>query len=136
MSWCEENPLPIHILAPIMHRYGTLAGRGEGYNVSEFQPSGVPVVPNASRVRGRLVRIKREPGARGSVWEITVDEARDVEGLPNFAQAHVGKIIQVYVHQELHHDLAERDSLEARIAFRGDERGGRFVLIEDDVRKL
>ncbi len=104
--------------------------------MSGFQPSGVPVVPNASQVRGRLLRIKPEPGARGFVWEIAVYEARDIEGLPNFAKAHVGKIIQVYVHQESHRDLAEADSVEARIAFRGDERGGRFVLIEDDVRKL
>ena len=102
----------------------------------EFQRSGVPVVPNASKVRGSLVRIKPEPGGRGSIWEITVDEARDIEGLPNFARAHIGEMIQVYVHQELLHKLAESDELEARIAYRGDERGGRFVLIEDDVHKL
>lgn len=100
------------------------------------QPAGVPVVPNASQVRGRLIRIKPEPGERGSVWEIAVEEARDVEGFPNFAQAHVGQIIQVYVHPSIQHELAETDRMEARLAFRGDERGGRFVLIDDDVRKL
>lgn len=104
--------------------------------MTAFQSSGVPVIPNASKVRGRLIRIKPELGGRGSVWDIEVADAHDVEGLPNFAQAYVGKAIKVYVNTQLQHDLAESDELEARIAFMGDERGGRFVLIEDDVRKL
>ena len=101
-----------------------------------FGPSAVPVVPNASRVRGKLVRITPEPGGRGSVWEIAVHEAGDIEGMPNFARDQVGQTIQVYVHPQLQHDLAQADQCEARVAFRGDERGGRFVLVEDDVRKL
>ena len=48
----------------------------------------------------------------------------------------MGKTIQVYVHPRLQSALAEKDILEARVAFRGDERGGRFVLTEDQVRKV
>ncbi|MBI1743122.1 hypothetical protein HYR54_08665 [Candidatus Acetothermia bacterium] len=95
-----------------------------------------PVTPNASRVRGQLVRIVPDPSGRGSLWEIAIDRAQDVEGLPNFAQAYVGKTIQVYVHPELKLVLNIGDTLQARIAFRGDERGGQFVLIEDDASKL
>lgn len=100
----------------------------------EFGSSAVPVVPNESRVRGRLVRIIAEPGGGGSVWEIAVGQAHDIGGLPNFAKAYIGQTIQVYVHHQLQHRVAEGGVLEARIAFRGDERAGRFILIEDDVR--
>ena len=97
---------------------------------------GAQVVPNASRVRGRLVQVQPEPDGYGSVWEVAVDESLDIDGLPNFTRAHVGKTIPVYVHPELEHELTEKDKMEARVTFRGDERGGRFVLTEDDVRKL
>ena len=98
--------------------------------------SGVPVVPNASVVRGRLLSVKADSSDHGSEWSVAVDEARDVANLPNFVQDYVGKTITVHVHSELKPALAEQDRFEARIAFRGDERGGLFTIIEDDVRKL
>jgi hypothetical protein len=94
------------------------------------------VKPNASKVRGKLISIKPEPDGFGSNWEIAVDEAKDVDSLPNFARSHVGQIISVYVHPGLEYDLSEKDNLEAKVTYRGDERGGRFALIEDDVHKL
>ncbi len=102
----------------------------------EFQRSGVPVVPNASLVRGRLERIEPEPGGSGSVWEIGVDGSDDVEGMPNFTRTRVGQKIQVYVHPQFPRTLKAKDTVEARVAYRGDERGGRFVLVDDQVRKL
>ncbi len=102
----------------------------------EFQRSGVPVVPNASLVRGRVERIAPEPGGRGSVWDIAVEKSDDVDGMPNFTRAHVGQTIQVYVHPQLSHTVAQEDSIAARVAYRGDERGGRFVLVDDHVQKL
>ncbi len=104
--------------------------------MSSPEPSAVPVIPNCSRVRGRLVQIRSEPGGDGSEWEILVQEAGDIENLPNFVKAHVGERIRVYVHQQLKHNFTEKELLEARVAFRGDERGGRFVLIGDDARRV
>jgi len=104
--------------------------------VAEPRFSGVAVIPNASRVRGRVLRVSAEPGGHGSVWDIAVETAHDIEGFPNFVKDHVGKTIQVYVHPRLQSALAEKDILEARVAFREDERGGRFVLTEDQVRKV
>jgi hypothetical protein len=104
--------------------------------MTQQRPAAVPVVPNASQIRGRLLQIQPEQGSGGAVWTIAVDEADDVEGMPNFARAHVGQPIEVYVHPELHPALAERDPLEARVAFRGDEQGGRFVIVNDDLHKL
>ncbi len=100
------------------------------------EPSMAPVVPNASTVYGRIVGVKPEPDGYGSVWDISVKEAHDVGDLPNFAQDQVGNTIQVYIHPHLDLNLKEADEVKARVAFRGDERGGRFVLIEDDARKL
>jgi len=98
------------------------------------QPAGVGVVPNASQVCGTLVRVSSD--GNGSLWKIAVDETRDVDGMPNFAKAYVGDTIQVYVHPHLRADVTERGRVQARVAFRGDERGGQFVLVEDDVHRL
>ena len=95
----------------------------------------VPVVPNASQIRGQLRQIRPEPEGCGAVWTIRVDEARDVDGMPNFARAYVGQPIEVYVHPELRPALAEQDSLEVRVAYRGDERGGRFVILNDELHQ-
>jgi len=94
------------------------------------------VKPNASKVRGEIISIRPEPDGFGSNWKIAVAEAKDVDNLPNFARPYVGQIISVYIHPELKHNLSEKDQLEARVTYRGDERGGRFALVEDDVRKL
>ena len=104
--------------------------------MSRRQASGAQVKPNASKVRGKLVGIKPEPDGYGANWEIAVDEANDVDDLPNFARSHIGKVIDVYVHPELKSDLIEKDNLEVRVTYRGDERGGRFALIDNDVHKL
>jgi hypothetical protein len=104
--------------------------------MSGFKHAAVSVVPNASRVRGQLLHIGPDRGGRGSLWEVKVKEARDVPGMPNFAVAHVGKAINIYVHPELKSPLKAGDTLEARVAYRGDERGGEFAIVDDDVRRL
>jgi hypothetical protein len=103
--------------------------------MTEFKRAGISAVPNASRVRGQLLRISSDTGGRGSFWEIAVHEASDVPGMPNFAAAHIGKTITVYVHPELKHGFKQGDAVEAQVAYRGDERGGQFALVEDDVQK-
>jgi hypothetical protein len=98
--------------------------------------SGAPVVPNAGYVQGKLVAVEPDPAGTGSVWQIAVHEARDVPGLPNFAASSIGKTIAVYIHPELKADVDVGATLQARVTYRGDERGGRFALIEDDVRRI
>jgi hypothetical protein len=102
--------------------------------MSPLQKSAVSVQPNEARIRGKIVGVK--PDGAGSSWEVALEEVRDVEGMPNFAQSEVGKKIKVYAHPEIETDLTPGDAFEAKIAFRGDERGGRFVLAHDDFRKL
>lgn len=102
----------------------------------QMPQAGISVVPNASQVRGMVKHIVPDGNGRGSIWEIAVDETCDVDGLPNFAQAYVGTTIHTYVHPKLHPPIAENDKVQARVAFCGDERGGRFVLIDDDIQRL
>lgn len=99
------------------------------------RPSGVPVIPNASVVRGRIVDVKPEPDGYGSVLGIAVDEARCLDGMADFVGEHVGETIRVYAHPELQVGVVEGAEIETRVTFRGDERGGRFALI-DGVREL
>jgi hypothetical protein len=98
--------------------------------------SGVPAKPNEARVRGKLLRAAPAGDGRGSLWDLALDEAHDIEGLPNFARSYVGRTISVYAQRDLPAGAAASDRLEAHVAWRGDERGGRFVLVDDDVRKL
>lgn len=102
----------------------------------ENKPPGVPVVPNQSIVQATIVQISRDPNGAGWVWQLTVLAAWDVKGYPNFVKAYVGKHIEVYVQETVKVKLSENDSFQARIAYRGDERGGRFTLIESGIRKI
>ncbi len=98
--------------------------------------SGMPVIPNASLVRGRLLSVKPDPSGRGFQWAIVVEEARDIAGMPNFVREYVGKTISVHVQPEVKPGLVAHDLLEARLAYRGDERGGLFITVGDEIRKV
>jgi hypothetical protein len=100
------------------------------------KPSSVPVVPNESIVQAQIVQITRDEDGQGWVWQSTVLSTRDVKGYPNFAKAYVGKHIDVYVQTTLRIRFSENDSFQAHIAYHGDERGGRFTLIENGIKKL
>jgi hypothetical protein len=103
--------------------------------VNDRKASSVPVIPNAALVRGKLISVKARPEG-GSDFDIVVDNAFDVPGYPNFVRSYIDQTIRVSVHPGLQHTLKENDSLEARVAYRGDERDGRFTLVEDHLRKL
>jgi len=102
----------------------------------EMRPSQVAAAPNLAEVRGRLLCIRPEQGGPGNVWEIALDEAQDVEGLPNYARPYLGKIIDAYAHAQLRADVREQQSFRAHIAYRGGANGGRFVIVEDAVHPL
>ncbi len=103
--------------------------------MSRPQPSGVPAIPNASVVHGRVVAVKPEPDGYGTVLDIAVDEASGLDGMADFVGGHIGQTIRVYAHPEFRVGVGEGAEVEARVAFRGDARGGRFALI-DGVREL
>jgi hypothetical protein len=106
--------------------------------MSMFQrkSAAVPVVPNESLVRGKVMSIKQDAGAGGAEWQVTIKETRPVGNSPDFVQAYIGKTISVFVARGAAGAVAENDMIEAHLAYRGDERGGRFVLVGDGVRKL
>lgn len=95
----------------------------------------VRVVPNESKVQGRLISIKPEADGDGSVWEIALEKAEDVDDKPNFAKSHVGETIHVYVNPEDEHSIAEQDEIEANVSYRGDEHGGMFTLSGEVQKK-
>ncbi len=100
------------------------------------QSSNVSVVPNASKVRGVLLQIKPEPDGWGSVWELALNNTCSIPELPNFVNDYVGRIIEVFVPPRPRHNVKERDEIEAKVAFRGDEKSGRFVLVEGEAHKV
>jgi hypothetical protein len=110
--------------------------RNQETSMSDQKMCGVPVVPNASLVRGRILSIKpcRESGS--SDCALAVDEAGNVAGLPNFVREFIGKTITVRLPAELGTGFVAQDHLELRISFRADERGGLFTVIDDDIRKV
>jgi hypothetical protein len=104
--------------------------------VDETKGFNVTTIPNESKIHGQLIDITSGPGGMGYVWKVKVDGSSDVDNLPNLTRAHVGKIITIYVHPGLTKQLATADTIEARVSFQGDEQGGAFFLLGDDVRKL
>ncbi len=98
-------------------------------------PARVPVMPNAGRIRGQVVRIQPEPDGFGATWEVLVRDVQDVPGLANFARSYHGGTLPLFVHPGLQDRAAVHDSISAQVAFRGGERGGRFVVLDDDLHK-
>jgi hypothetical protein len=92
-------------------------------------------MPNAGRIRGEIVRIQPEADGFGSIWEVALREVQDVRGFANFARGYLGGTVALYVQPGLQDRAAVHDSISAKVAFRGDERGGRFVVLDDEVRK-
>jgi hypothetical protein len=82
-----------------------------------------------------VLHIRPEAESPGAVWDVAVSAAHDVAGSPNFAAGHVGDTIQLYVHPELAGAVSEGDLMSATVSYRGDERGGRFAVVEDGVRR-
>lgn len=72
----------------------------------------------------------------GYVWKVKVDGSSDVDHLPNLTRAYIGKVMTIYVHPDVQKQLAKTSTIEARVSFQGDEHGGAFFLLDDDVRKL
>jgi hypothetical protein len=98
-------------------------------------PARAPVMPNAGRIRGEIVRIQPEADGFGSTWVVSVRDVKDVPGVANFARSYLGGTFALYVHPGLQDRAAVHETITATVAFRGDERGGRFVVLDDDLQK-
>jgi hypothetical protein len=97
---------------------------------------GAPVMPNAGRIYGEILRILPEADGFGAICEVAVQEVQDVPGFTNFARSYCGRTIAVFLHPGLQQRAAVHDRIVAKVAFRGDEHGGRFVVLDDDFRKV
>jgi hypothetical protein len=98
-------------------------------------PGRAPVRPNACRIRGKVLEIHPEPDNAGAVWDVALSEAQDVPGSPNFAANLVGRTIHLYVHPDLAEPVSAGDHVSATVSYRGDERGGRFAVVEDGAHR-
>jgi hypothetical protein len=89
-------------------------------------------------VHGRILDIRPDPTSfrgEGADWKVEVAEVEDVAGARNFARGRAGSVIDLFIPSlPPGFDVAVGDVICARVSFKGDERGGRFVLV-DDLRK-
>ncbi len=97
---------------------------------------GVPAAPNECVVRGKVASLGPAPEGEGRVLGLKIEEAEDVDGMPNFARTRVGQQINVFVPPGEAKGLKKGDRVEARVSYEGDERGGMFFLKEKGARKL
>ena len=68
----------------------------------------------------------------GADWELEVTAVEDVPGARNFARDRAGSVLDLFVpSQPPGLNVVVGDIIRARVAFQGDERGGRFVLVDD-----
>ena len=104
--------------------------------MKDYEPDAVRAAPNESKIRGRLIKVAPGPEGVGQVWRVQVDESEDLGKTADFARGLPGKEISVLVHPYLKKKYSESDLIEARISFQGDERGGAYFLMGEDVRRL
>jgi hypothetical protein len=101
-------------------------------------PRRVPTAPNESWVSGRVLDIRPDPTSfrgEGADWKLEVAAVEDVPGMRNLARGRAGSVIDLFVPSlPPGLEVATGDVVRARVSFQGDERGGRFVLV-DDLRK-
>jgi hypothetical protein len=100
-----------------------------------FKPARAPVIPNSGRISGEIVQIQPEADGFGSTWEVSVRDVEDVPGFTNFARSYLHGTLALYVHPGLQDWAVVHDHIVAKVTFRGDERGGRFVVVDDDLHK-
>jgi hypothetical protein len=98
--------------------------------------SRVPSAPNEAVIRGSILRVLPGPEGVGCVWEVEVRETDEVRGQRNFARAHLGKSISLFIPPDFPGSFRAGDRIEARIFFQGDERSGGFFLKDGAVRPL
>jgi hypothetical protein len=92
-------------------------------------------MPNAGRIRGEILHVLPEADRFGAVWQVAIRDVQDVPGFTNFARSYLGNTISLFVHPGLQDRATAHDRIAAKVAFRGDERGGRFVVLDDDLQK-
>jgi len=97
--------------------------------------SAVSAKPNATRVRGRIISVDSLPEKRGYVWKVAIDEASTIGDQPGFALQRVGQEIDIYAPPTAP-ALGDDDKIEATVTYVGDERGGDFLLYQNDVSML
>jgi hypothetical protein len=104
--------------------------------VVDYKPDAVRAAPNESRIRGRIINVAPGPEGVGQVWKVKVEGAEDVGPVANFGRGRVGEVISVLVHPYLKKRFSKSDLIEARVSFQGDEAGGDFFLMGEDIRRL
>ena len=102
--------------------------------VTDSSPFEVPAAPNGSAIRGKVLGIK-ETSEGGQVWEVLLEESKDLGSLPNFTKSRIGETISVYLAPETGVMVRESDDIEAHVSFHGDEHGGAFYIADGSVRK-
>lgn len=93
-----------------------------------LKESSVMVVENNSLVTGRVERLNvKEPPPYSLKLKIISSE--DIDGLANFTKQRVGQTIEVFSNQKPSPSLPKK-TIQGRVSYSGDERGGRFWIRE------
>jgi len=115
--------------------------------VSSGQIQNVPVVPNGSIIRAKVLEYSVlnstlegiKPEQVLYFLRILVISSQSVNGKPNFTQSKIGQVIKVYSKEALSPILFGK-IIEANVSFSGDERGGKYwvrsvKMIEEMLEK-
>jgi hypothetical protein len=100
------------------------------------KPSPAPAAPNECLILGRIAKVDPAPGGVGTVWSVELEGTTDLPGAPNFARRASTSVIRVLVHPGLKETFEPEAVVEARVSYQGDERGGAFFLMGQDVRRV
>ena len=93
----------------------------------------VQVTPNASVATGEIESVSSLPDrAQDAVICLHVRQAESVAGVSDFVSSEVGRSIDVVVRRGRQLDLQTGSTVQLKISYEGDERGGGFYANASD----
>ncbi len=94
-------------------------------------PAGVPVIENRSQVTAQLIMqspVDDDPGLLR--LHVLVTATQEVEGMPSFTAGQEGQEADLFIQAEQMVAIENGASFNAEVSYRGDEYGGKLVIIQ------
>jgi hypothetical protein len=100
------------------------------------QSFNVQAAPNESKIQGKIVKINKDTESMSQVWDVKIEKSVDVKGMPNFTKSRLGNSVKIYLPLDIKGKFKKGDLIEASVTFQGDEAGGVFFAVDDEIQKV
>lgn len=97
----------------------------------------IQVTPNASLAIGTIETVSTIPNrTQDAAICLSIRQADAIAGMPDFVTAEIGQSINVVVRRGRQLDLREGSTIQLKISYEGDERGGGYYANASDYQLI